>query len=275
MTTKFFLNARLAKLSLLAVVLFSCSQLWATDVTLTENFNASNASSNNYNCNSSLATDNIRAQFDYTWSSGTGTVFQNGIKLGGSSSTGSTTCSDILEDIPVGTIFTVKVYAAVWNTDAGQVSVTYNSDTQTDDAANSAITGTTYAYDADQFTNSVDFEFTRAAGEVDLTIASTKKRLLIDKIQVVYSDAPAVTYTVTWKSDGTTVHTDASVTSGSTVSTPSNPSVPSGCAGSTFMGWTATENYSNATTPPGDLFNGTSPAITAATTFHAVFADPD
>ena len=83
------------------------------------------------------------------------------------------------------------------------------------------------------------------------------------------------TFAVTWKSDGVTVHTDAAVPSGTTVSTPSDPSVPSGCTGAKFMGWTATENYSHATDAPGDLFNGTSPTINSAKTYYAVFADPN
>ena len=97
----------------------------------------------------------------------------------------------------------------------------------------------------------------------------------IASIVVTYQSAPAVTYSVTWKSDGVTVHTDAAVPSGTTISTPSDPAVPSGCTGAKFMGWTATENYSHATDAPADLFKGTSPTINSAKTYYAVFADPN
>lgn len=110
--------------------------------------------------------------------------------------------------------------------------------------------------------------WTGSASSVSFTTTDNQVRAT----SIVVTIQASVTYAVTWKSDGVTVHTDAAVPSGTTVSTPSNPSVPSGCAGGTFMGWTATENYS-ANSAPGDLFNGTSPAITAATTFYAVFAD--
>ena len=40
------------------------------------------------------------------------------------------------------------------------------------------------------------------------------------------------------------------------------------------MGWTATEDYAEDTAP-GDMFNGTSPAITGNITFYAVFADEE
>ena len=80
-------------------------------------------------------------------------------------------------------------------------------------------------------------------------------------------------YTVTWSVNGSTYTTTENVSYNTTTSTPANPSVPGECTGSTFMGWTATENYSHATDAPGDLFNGTSPTITGDITFYAVFAD--
>ena len=54
-----------------------------TSTTLVENFSSSNATSNTYDCSSSLGTAANRADFDYTWTpSGAGTVFKNVIKLG-------------------------------------------------------------------------------------------------------------------------------------------------------------------------------------------------
>ena len=110
--------------------------------------------------------------------------------------------------------------------------------------------------------------WTGSASSVSFTTTDNQVRAT----SIVVTIQASVTYAVTWKSDGVTVHTDAAVPSGTTVSTPSNPSVPLACGEGIFMGWTAIENYS-ANSAPGDLFNGTSPAITAATTFYAVFAD--
>lgn len=79
-------------------------------------------------------------------------------------------------------------------------------------------------------------------------------------------------YTVSWSVNGSTYTTTDNVTYNTTTSTPANPSVPGECTGSTFMGWTATQNYTGDNAP-GDLFNGTTPTITGNITFYAVFAD--
>ncbi len=80
--------------------------------------------------------------------------------------------------------------------------------------------------------------------------------------------------TVTWSVNGSTYSTTANVSYNTTTSTPANPSVPPTCTGSTFMGWTATQNYTGDSAP-GNMFNGTSPTITGDITFYAVFADED
>ncbi len=82
-------------------------------------------------------------------------------------------------------------------------------------------------------------------------------------------------YTVTWSVNGSTYQTTSNVTFNTTTSTPANPSVPGECTGSTFMGWTATADYSDPSSAPGNMFNGTSPTITGDITFYAVFADED
>ena len=89
----------------------------------------------------------------------------------------------------------------------------------------------------------------------------------------LYAKWTANKYTVTWSVNGSTYTTTENVAYNTTTSTPKNPSVPGECTGSTFMGWTATENYSNAISAPRDLFNGTTPTITGNKTFYAVFAD--
>lgn len=88
----------------------------------------------------------------------------------------------------------------------------------------------------------------------------------------LYPHWTANKYTVTWSVNGSTYHTTSNVSYNTTTSTPANPSVPGECTGSTFMGWTATSNYTGDSAP-GDLFNGTSPTITGNITFYAVFAD--
>lgn len=163
---------------------------------VTENFSSSGATTNNYDCSSSISTAANRTDFDFTWTlTGSGTVFKNGIKLGAKAATGSVTSSDILNDIPNGTPFTVKVYAAVWSPDSGKVCVTYNGNTITSNAANPAITATTSAYSASDFSNSTDFVFTKADA-TELTIASSSKRILVDKVEVVWGGASQPTLPV-------------------------------------------------------------------------------
>lgn len=95
---------------------------------------------------------------------------------------------------------------------------------------------------------------------------------------ITVSGTCAATRTVTWKVNNavyTTGSPTTQVASGSKVSTlPSNPAVPSGCSGKTFVGWTATAINSETNTVPTDLFTTAegSPTITANTIFYAVFA---
>ena len=91
----------------------------------------------------------------------------------------------------------------------------------------------------------------------------------------LYPHWTANKYTITWSVNGSTYQTTSNVTFNTTTSTPANPSVPGECTGSTFMGWTATADYSDPSSAPGNMFNGTSPTITGNITFYAVFADED
>ena len=152
--------------------------------TLTENFTNSSATNDTYGCNTSLSST---LTCDYKWTSkGSGTVFKNGIKLGSKSAPGSVSNSTMLNGISVGTKVTVKVYAAVWNTDGGKISFTYNSTSSTKEASNSKITTTSGTYSADDFTTSTDFEITIVSGQTQFTVGSSSKRIIIDKIEVVY-----------------------------------------------------------------------------------------
>jgi len=168
-------------------------------VSAIENFSSSNATTNNYDCNSGLSTAANRTDFDFTWTpAGSGTVFKNGIKLGSSgSATGSVTSSDILSLIPEGENFTVKIYAAVWNNDGGELVVTYNDVAQQAAPANDAITSTGSEYSASDFVSPTEFVFTKVENATGLKIASSTKRILIDKVEVVPGGTVPVIETLT------------------------------------------------------------------------------
>ena len=100
-----------------------------------------------------------------------------------------------------------------------------------------------------------------------------------------YSDNAAITlyphwtinnYKVSWSVNGSTWSSGVTVANNNadyntTVSAPTAPT-SSDCDGSkVFVGWTNAE-YSDPSSAPTTLFTGTSPAITANTTFYAVFA---
>ena len=88
------------------------------------------------------------------------------------------------------------------------------------------------------------------------------------------------TRTVTWKVNGSNwlsgvVAGNTSVTSGGKISAVPTAPTSSNCDGSkVFVGWTETQNYSNASTAPTDLFTDVagSPTINVDKTFYAVFA---
>ena len=107
-----------------------------------------------------------------------------------------------------------------------------------------------------------------------LTISSTGA----DPKTVTLNGTCAATKTVTWKVNNveyTTGNPTTQVVSGGKVTDlPSNPVVPSGCSGKSFVGWSATALPSETDTEPTDLFliADDSPTITENTTFHAVFA---
>ena len=158
----------------------------STPQLVVENFNSSGASSNKYGCSSNLSTPDVVAGFDFVWtSSGSGTAFQNGIKLGAGSSTGSVTSSNILSRFSAGNNFTVKVYAALWGTDNGQLKVTYNGIDLLGDPTSSIESPNDKEYSASHFGAPTEFVFTKIANVESLTIASTSKRIIIDKIEIV------------------------------------------------------------------------------------------
>ena len=84
--------------------------------------------------------------------------------------------------------------------------------------------------------------------------------------------------TVSWEVNGTPLTSGSQTTkvvSGSKVTTLPTAPVSNDCDGTkVFVGWTATENYSNASTPPTDLFitAAGAPTVTDNVTYYAVFA---
>ena len=179
----------LFKSLLLLCALIVGTNVWADTVTLTENFSSSAASTNQYDCSSSISTAANQTNWNYAWTtSGSGTVFKNGIKLGKSNGTGSVANATMLSGIAKGTSITIKVYAARWNTDSGNLTVTYNGSSESKAPANSAITTTTNTYSSSDFSSSTDFTITKADAVTSFSIASSAKRILIDKVEVVYDE---------------------------------------------------------------------------------------
>ena len=175
-------------LFLLCALVVGTSTSWAEDVTRTENFASSAATSNNYDCNSGISTTANQADWDYAWTpSGSGTVFKSGIKLGSKNTTGSVTNTTMLTNIPTGTSVTIKIYAARWNSDSGNLTVTYNGDSESKAPSNSAITSTGNTYSSSDFSTSTNFTITKIEDVTSFTIASSAKRILIDKVEVTYT----------------------------------------------------------------------------------------
>jgi len=185
-------KALLTKLMLLLCALIAgSSSVWATTVTRTENFAASSAASNAYECGSNATTSGMQDDWNFAWSpSGSVYVFQSGIRLGKSNGTGSVENTTMLSGISTGTSITIKVYAARWNTDTGNLTVSYNGNSESKAPANSAITATSNTYSSDDFSSSTNFTITKVADVTSFSIASSSKRIIIDKVEVVYDDGP-------------------------------------------------------------------------------------
>lgn len=128
-------------------------------------------------------------------------------------------------------------------------------------------------FSAEPTSNSCTITGLNASTQYTVVVKAKNSCSTSNQGKATWTTSALTLYTVTWSVNGSTYTTTENVSYNTTTSTPANPSVPGECTGSTFMGWTATENYSHATDAPGDLFNGTSPTITGDITFYAVFAD--
>lgn len=126
----------------------------------------------------------------------------------------------------------------------------------------------------------VDLTYTptsNLSGNVVITCNCTTNSYAIVSVSITEESTSSTYYDIIWKVNGETYTAgtpSTSVADGEKVtSLPTEPSLD--CGGKTFVGWTATENYSNASSAPFDLFNtaASAPEVTANTTYYAVFAD--
>ena len=163
---------------------------------LKERFNSTTVTQNAYNTTNGFQT----AGYDFTWEmtgkAYTGATF---VKFGSSSETGTLTSSDLLAAIPVGSEFTVVVYAADWKSSAtadpenARLQVTYNGVSQDDALQDAVPAGQSYA--ASDFEHPVRFTFTKVDGVNDISFTTASgggKRLVIDDIVVEFAAVSVV-----------------------------------------------------------------------------------
>lgn len=107
-----------------------------------------------------------------------------------------------------------------------------------------------------------DLEENATSGTVHVKITGANSSLTIGKT--------ALTYTVTWMANGVQHDSKSNISYNATLTMPSTNPEPCD-AFHHFMGWTATENYTEATAP-GDLFlSAGDKKVTANTTYYAVY----
>lgn len=162
-------------------------------VKITENFNSTKTTSNKYG--GAALTETIASDWDYEWTFG-GNVYanQNSLRFGTSSATGYVQNSTILNNIPAGVEFTVKIYAAIWNgDDDAKLLVTYNDEDSEEAPANPEVANSNNTeYNASHFTNANTFTFTKVADKNEFKIGNEAGRLMVDKVEISYDgDAPS------------------------------------------------------------------------------------
>ena len=206
-------------------------------------------------------------------------IESNGLRFGKSGATGSITVTLTSSGTYIGQVQASKITL--------KSVLTYNTDSQT----NGVKTTITYT---DNTTKEDLYTAPSTATDHDITLTSTKtiksvkiesttnsKRFYCKGFTVV--TAAATPRTVSWKCNGLdwesgVVTGNTTVNSGSKISAVPTAPTTSNCDNSkVFVGWTATENYSNASTAPTDLFTDVtgSPTISTDVTFYAVFADAE
>ena len=111
--------------------------------------------------------------------------------------------------------------------------------------------------------------------EVVIVLGATENSLYCQHFKLTYEDAVSVNYTISWMVNGKTYsegNPSTQVIGGEKVTT--LPTAPSAINGKVFVGWTDTEISTSQDDAPSVLFNTapSAPAVTANTTYYAVFA---
>ena len=105
--------------------------------------------------------------------------------------------------------------------------------------------------------------YTGISGKPLLNIAESNQLVTLTYIEEPTSEVDS--FDITWKANGTDFATTSST---GTIVLPETE--PAACEGKVFVGWTATENYSSATTAP--TFVNAGDQVEEGATFYAVFA---
>ncbi|MCQ2170486.1 MAG: DNA/RNA non-specific endonuclease [Bacteroidales bacterium] len=173
------------------VKIYSVGLVKQAHLTLVENFNAVNATTNQYGCTAQLATSGREAGLNFEWTAEGTTpkvfVFKNGIRLGTSGEPGTVQNSTMLAPVPTGSTVYIKVYAARWNNDKGNVDLDYNGQSYSKEPASPAIESPDKKeYSPTDFPSATEFSFVKASGENTFSIASSSKRIIIDKVEVEF-----------------------------------------------------------------------------------------
>ncbi|MCQ2342498.1 MAG: InlB B-repeat-containing protein [Paludibacteraceae bacterium] len=215
--------------------------------------------------------------------------YYKGVQIGTSSKTGAVTLTSKNNwGAQSGTSYygytkVKKVY--VWMNAGAAGSITATVTIGGKSATSDGMTVTKNSSASSQRSGTTKVTFTPATdgetGKIVIAVSkgtANKSAGYLCAIQVECEQAATVTRTVTWKVNNetyTTGNPTTSVNDGAAVTTlPTAPTTD--CGGKTFVGWTATANYTHATTAPGDLFSTAADAPTVSggnVTYHAVFAD--
>lgn len=171
------------------VKIYSVGLVKQAHLTLVENFNAVNATTNQYGCIAQLATSGREAGLNFEWTAEGTTpkvfVFKNGIRLGTSGEPGTVQNSTMLAPVPTGSTVYIKVYAARWDNDKGNVDLDYNGQSYSKEPASPAIESPNdKEYSQNDFPTATEFSIVKEAGVNTFTISSSAKRIIIDKLEV-------------------------------------------------------------------------------------------